>query len=276
MDFLRAASDDVLRHRLLNLISTGQFSKSDLALGSVDNTADLTKPVSVPQAAVLSTKLDANKVNAVNGVAGLDATGKLQSSQLPPLGISSLSDVVISSPVNNHVLTYDSASSKWANAAASGGGNINQTEIVVGVGESTSSPQTVTVRGPVGTGSSVEPGNLILQPPLGTGSYGSGNIVFQSSSDQNTVSLIYFSYKANGSSTSSTMELYFPDSTSFKNVSIVVSVAAFPQTTPTISIPGVSFVTLLSSTTNTTAGESISLFYAQNVTATVDYARFNG
>lgn len=43
-----------------------------------------------------------------------------------PKFISNLRDALISSPANNEVLTYETASGKWKNKAASGGGKVAQ------------------------------------------------------------------------------------------------------------------------------------------------------
>lgn len=50
-----------------------------------------------------------------NGVAELDSTGKVPSSQLPSNELNDLNDVVITSPVNKQILAYNSTSGKWEN-----------------------------------------------------------------------------------------------------------------------------------------------------------------
>lgn len=50
-----------------------------------------------------------------NGVAELDSTGKVPSSQLPSNELNDLNDVVITSPVNKQILSYNSTSGKWEN-----------------------------------------------------------------------------------------------------------------------------------------------------------------
>lgn len=50
-----------------------------------------------------------------NGVAELDSTGKVLSSQLPSNELNDLNDVVITSPVNKQILAYNSTSGKWEN-----------------------------------------------------------------------------------------------------------------------------------------------------------------
>ena len=69
-------------------------------------------------------------VNSMNGVAGLDANSKLLVSVLPPLATSDLSDVLVSSPIDNEALAYDGASGKWTNRAQSATGSVPVTRTV--------------------------------------------------------------------------------------------------------------------------------------------------
>lgn len=57
--------------------------KSMIGLDSVDNTSDVNKPVSIAVQASLDTKIDTALINANNGVAPLDAGGKVPFSNLP-------------------------------------------------------------------------------------------------------------------------------------------------------------------------------------------------
>lgn len=59
------------------------LSANDVGLGNVTNTADADKPVSTAVQAALDAKLSTSQRGATNGVASLDATGKVPSSQLP-------------------------------------------------------------------------------------------------------------------------------------------------------------------------------------------------
>lgn len=260
--------DSLLLQRVKNLITNNLLTKTDYNLGNVDNTPDDQKPVSGPQQAAIDLKLNVSSVNSVNGVAGLDGTGKILVSKLPAINISSLADVQISSASDAQVLSFNAGSQKWQNSTTTGGsGTLNQTEIVAGVGESTSNPQTVTLRGPTGSGINVRPGNLILQPPLGTGSYGSGNTVIQGSAEQNTVSMAYYLSTSRSTVLSSaTHELVFPPLTgALKNTTLVLQIIARPATTMTPSIPGVP-LTLLYSTN--AQGMTMAVYYSQNVTQT--------
>jgi len=65
------------------------IDKTMVGLANVDNTTDALKPVSTATQNALNLKLDANKVGAVNGAASLDAVGKIPSSQLSPIALSS-------------------------------------------------------------------------------------------------------------------------------------------------------------------------------------------
>jgi hypothetical protein len=66
------------------------LSKNDIDLSNVDNTSDITKPVSNPTKAALDLKLDANKVGAANGVASLNTLGKIPTDQIPAISFSSV------------------------------------------------------------------------------------------------------------------------------------------------------------------------------------------
>jgi hypothetical protein len=69
---------------------TVNLSKIDIDLNNVDNTSDITKPISNPTQAALDLKLDANKVGAANGVASLNTLGKIPSDQIPAISFSSV------------------------------------------------------------------------------------------------------------------------------------------------------------------------------------------
>ena len=82
---------------------TVNISKNDIGLSDVNNTSDLSKPISTSTQAALATKissadaaaalnlkLDANKVGAVNGVASLNALGKVPTDQIPAISFSSV------------------------------------------------------------------------------------------------------------------------------------------------------------------------------------------
>ena len=61
---------------------------TQVGLGNVDNTADADKPVSTAAQTALDLKEDAADKNSANGYAGLDASSKINPTQLPALAIS--------------------------------------------------------------------------------------------------------------------------------------------------------------------------------------------
>ena len=61
----------------------GDYSKGDVGLGNVDNTADVDKPISTATQTALNGKIASTEKGTANGVATLDSNGKIPSSQLP-------------------------------------------------------------------------------------------------------------------------------------------------------------------------------------------------
>ena len=101
-----------------SLLGAGNIllAKSDVGLGNVDNTSDLNKPISTATQTALNLLQPLNKKNQANGYAGLDATAKITTAQLPSLSLSSLADVSLTSAANTQVLAYNSANSMWQNS----------------------------------------------------------------------------------------------------------------------------------------------------------------
>lgn len=60
-------------------------NKTDIGLGNVDNTSDANKPISTATQNALNTKLNVAIKGTPNGIAELDSTGKVPSSQLPAM-----------------------------------------------------------------------------------------------------------------------------------------------------------------------------------------------
>lgn len=83
MDNLDDAVPDSRKINGHALTSDVTVTKGDVGLGSVNNTSDADKPVSNATQTALDLKLDANKRGAANGVASLDANGKVPESQIP-------------------------------------------------------------------------------------------------------------------------------------------------------------------------------------------------
>jgi hypothetical protein len=88
--------------------------------------ADLTGLPTLHSTLVGLTDVNITTGSGVNGysVTWNNGTGKFVLTNVSggSSALSGLSDVVITSPANTEVLTYDSATSKWKNAAATGGG----------------------------------------------------------------------------------------------------------------------------------------------------------
>lgn len=61
----------------------GDYTKGQVGLGNVDNTADADKPVSTAMQTALNGKVNSSEKGAANGIATLDANGKVPSSQIP-------------------------------------------------------------------------------------------------------------------------------------------------------------------------------------------------
>jgi hypothetical protein len=59
------------------------LDKSAVGLSNVDNTSDANKPISSATQTALNAKVETSLVGAINGVASLDGTGKVPSTQLP-------------------------------------------------------------------------------------------------------------------------------------------------------------------------------------------------
>lgn len=237
-------TNDLLQSRVKGLINEGLLTKEDYGLGNV---------------------LTSNQVNTSLGVAGLDANLKISASQIPPISINSLNDVQLSGVGDAQILAYDGASQKWKNTtnSSSGSGTLNQTEIVVGVGDASTNPQSVTLRGPVGTGTSVEPGNLVLQPPIGTGSWGSGNTIIRGA-DQNTISMPCIALaSAYTSATFHSLEITLPTVSEFRNISIILHIITRGPTSSTPAISGITFTQLFATTIAQSLGMSV--YYAQNI-----------
>ncbi|SHN16205.1 beta strand repeat-containing protein [Flavobacterium xinjiangense] len=86
-NFIRALDATTLQQR------TPAQVKTDLGLDQVSNISDANKPLSDATKVALDTKIDKTAMGVVNGVATLDAGGKIPTSQLPPISVSSV-DVV--------------------------------------------------------------------------------------------------------------------------------------------------------------------------------------
>lgn len=63
--------------------ATSIFTPANIGLGNVDNTSDANKPVSTAMQTALNGKVSTSALGAANGVATLDSSGTVPSSQLP-------------------------------------------------------------------------------------------------------------------------------------------------------------------------------------------------
>ena len=82
--YISAATSTTLQQR------TPAQVKADLQLENVSNVADALKPISTATQAALNTKIDLSEKAAVNGVATLDASGKVPVTQIPSLSFASV------------------------------------------------------------------------------------------------------------------------------------------------------------------------------------------
>lgn len=84
VSFTSLANDDFFQRKAGVWVNrTIAQIKTDLAINNVNNTSDADKPISTATQTALNTKLDASQKGANNGVAELDAGGKVPSAQLP-------------------------------------------------------------------------------------------------------------------------------------------------------------------------------------------------
>lgn len=84
---IAAAQSDIDTHEA-RTDNPHAVTKAQVGLSNVDNTSDANKPVSTAQATAIALKIDLTEKGAVNGVATLDGSGLIPSSQIPPLAIT--------------------------------------------------------------------------------------------------------------------------------------------------------------------------------------------
>lgn len=75
------------------VIGAVSITKSDVGLANVDNTSDVNKPVSTATSTALGLKEDTANKAVAGGYASLDGSGKIPSSQLPAIAITSVTVV---------------------------------------------------------------------------------------------------------------------------------------------------------------------------------------
>ncbi len=76
-------SGNVVRSNSPTLVTPVGILKSDVGLGNVDNTSDMSKPISTLTQSALDLKINLSDKGVNNGLATLDAGGKVLASQLP-------------------------------------------------------------------------------------------------------------------------------------------------------------------------------------------------
>lgn len=85
------------------LAALDSLSKADVGLGDVDNTSDLDKPISTATQTALDNKLETSLKGAANGLAELNASGKVPLAQLPAGALPTL--VVVADQAARFALT---------------------------------------------------------------------------------------------------------------------------------------------------------------------------
>ena len=261
---LKSVSNDDLKQRIVSVVG-----KADFGLSNVDNTSDASKPVSSEQQIALNLKVNSSSVGVASGVASLDSGAKVPLAQIPNISVAGgqISDIQVVTPTAAQVLSYDGT--KWTNTTASGGSaNLAQNEIVIGVGEGTTNPQTVTLRGPTGTGTDVVPGDFIIQAPAGTGAMGSGKIQIQTATKPSTKPTILYSAGRSPSSgvaiSSLSTSVIVPAGVTNCTVLAILTTSA-SATVNTFTFGGTA-ITILGSSSNASIG-TYSIGYVQNVSA---------
>jgi hypothetical protein len=79
---LKASTSDLTSHTS-NTSNPHGVTKSQVGLGNVDNTSDVNKPISTATQSALNDKVNSNLLGAVSGVATLNGSGVLSTSQVP-------------------------------------------------------------------------------------------------------------------------------------------------------------------------------------------------
>jgi len=76
------ANSNIQAH-IINVSNPHNITKTTVGLANVDNTSDISKPISTVTQTALDLKVNSILVGAINGVAELDASGHVPASQLP-------------------------------------------------------------------------------------------------------------------------------------------------------------------------------------------------
>ena len=109
------AMNDAANAHYTDFNNPHQVNKTDVGLSNVDNTSDVNKPISTSQQLELDKKINITMLGAANGVPRLDASGKIDISNLPAAATGA------STPVSNNLTTnatdtaLSAAQGKWLN-----------------------------------------------------------------------------------------------------------------------------------------------------------------
>lgn len=108
LDYSTSSLNTAISNHVADTANPHSVTKTQVGLGNVDNTSDANKPVSTAQQAALDLKADLSLIGANNGIASLDAGGKVPVSQLP-----------------NSVMTYEGVWNATTNSPALSDGTGN-------------------------------------------------------------------------------------------------------------------------------------------------------
>ena len=140
-------SGNVVRSNSPTLLNPVGIMKTDVGLSNVDNTSDLAKPISILTQSALDLKINLSEKGANNGLASLDAGGKVLSSQLP-LG-SQIYKGTWNATTNTPILSDGVGTTGWTYRVAVGGTiNLGSGTITFSVGDDAIYNGTVWQRNP--------------------------------------------------------------------------------------------------------------------------------
>ena len=120
-----AISDSTAAGRTLLTAVDSAAQRTALALGNVDNTSDVNKPVSSATQTALNGKANTTHGHIIGDVTGLQTALDGKAALIHTHAIGDLSGVSITSPANDEVLAFESSSGLWKNKTASSGGITN-------------------------------------------------------------------------------------------------------------------------------------------------------
>lgn len=141
---------DVLRSNSPTITTPVGLVKGDVGLGNVDNTSDVNKPVSTAVQTALNLKINSSDKGANNGVASLDAGGKIPTSQLPTGAL--IYKGVWNASTNTPTISDASGQNGWMyNVNVAGTQNLGSGSLTFAVGDQVIHNGTVWQLAPNGT-----------------------------------------------------------------------------------------------------------------------------